>query len=198
MEHTRKQKLFIVMALFIAIASLSIGFAAFSTTLNISSSASVNPNSDNFKVKFSSSADSLAVNPIKPEVSGVERPNASNATIINSLTPSISNISVTFANWGYASYTAYIRNEGEYTAYLNSIIFNGDKVCAAVGDTSESLVQEACEDISISVKIGEDATRYTETTEFSNVSLEKGASTSINIVELYQMANLICHFLKLP
>ena len=52
MEHSRKQKLLVVLALVIAIASLSIGFAAFSTTLNISPSANVTPNSDSFSVKF--------------------------------------------------------------------------------------------------------------------------------------------------
>lgn len=34
MEHNRKQKLLMIIALVLSITSLSIGFAAFSTTLN--------------------------------------------------------------------------------------------------------------------------------------------------------------------
>ena len=61
MEHNRKQKMLIIIALVVGIASLSIGFAAFSTTLNISSSASVTPNSDTFSVKFSTNKEYVSL-----------------------------------------------------------------------------------------------------------------------------------------
>ena len=101
MKHTRKQKLFIVISLFVAIASLSIGFAAFSTTLNISSSASVNPNSDSFSVRFSSSENVLSETPIPPSAYEGGVYSFTNAVINNSGNPTLSNISVSFNQGGY-------------------------------------------------------------------------------------------------
>ena len=49
-----------IAALIIAIVGLSIGFAAFSNTLTISSSATVNPCDENFIVQFSKYSDSDA------------------------------------------------------------------------------------------------------------------------------------------
>ena len=50
MEHNRKIKILSIVALVLAISAMTLGFAAFSTTLNISSSASVTPNSGDFSV----------------------------------------------------------------------------------------------------------------------------------------------------
>ena len=50
MEKTRQIKILSIVALVVAIAGMTLGFAAFSTTLSISSSATVTPNSDDFKV----------------------------------------------------------------------------------------------------------------------------------------------------
>ena len=55
MEKERHIKILSIIALVLAIAGMSLGFAAFSTTLNISSSASVTPNSDNFNIIFCNS-----------------------------------------------------------------------------------------------------------------------------------------------
>ena len=52
MSSYRKTKVLTIIALVIAIVTLGVGFAAFSTTLNISSSASVSPSSDNFSIGF--------------------------------------------------------------------------------------------------------------------------------------------------
>ena len=50
MERQRQIKILSIIALVVAIVGMSLGFAAFSTTLNISSSASVTPDSEDFKV----------------------------------------------------------------------------------------------------------------------------------------------------
>ncbi|MBQ3511969.1 MAG: hypothetical protein IJA30_06735 [Bacilli bacterium] len=49
MEKERQIKLLSIIALVVAITGMTLGFAAFSTTLNISSSATVTPNSEDFK-----------------------------------------------------------------------------------------------------------------------------------------------------
>ena len=179
MQHTRKHKVIMLLTLAIAIASLSVGFAAFSTTLNISSSASVNPNSDSFKVKFSTNQSSLVVSAVPPS-SNSNGLIASSGVINDTISPTLSNLSVTFtAPEQYVEYTVYARNEGEYNAYLNSVNFLGEKTCTAIGDASQSLVESACNSINTVVYVG--TTEYRETTEVSNHLLEKNTSEMIRI-----------------
>ena len=179
MEHSRKQKLFVVLTLFIAIVSLTVGFAAFSTTLNISSSANITPTSDTFSVKFSIYRDSYGLGEVPTVTSGIE---TTQAVISNGANPTLSNLSATFTNPGqYAYYPLFIRNEGEYIAYLNSINFIGEKVCVAEPGTSPELVQSACDYINASVFIGSE--EFTETTQLSNYQLEssKGIGFSVKL-----------------
>ena len=179
MEHSRKQKLLVVLVLVVAIASLSIGFAAFSTTLNISSSASVTPNSDSFSVKFSTVASQLSTGPIVAFDISSET-GASHGIIDNSAAPTVSNFKATFKRPGqYVEYYFYARNEGEYTAYLNSVNFLGNKTCTGASDTTDALVQSACESINIFVTI--DDLVYSETTAVSSHALETGKSNLIKV-----------------
>ena len=179
MYKTNKEKLLMIIALVVGIVSLSVGFAAFSTTLNISSSASVNPNSDNFKVKFSTNQNSLVVGAVTPS-SNSNGLTVSNGTINNTTNPTLTNLSATFTSPGqYVEYTVYARNEGEYTAYLNSVNFIGTKTCEPVGETTPSLVTSACASINTVVFVG--STEYRETTPISNHSLNKNSSEQIRI-----------------
>lgn len=183
MEHNRKQKLLMIVALIMGIVSLSVGFAAFSTTLNISSTASVTPDFDTFSVKFSSNKDSLVTDAIEP-YEKTANTTASNAVIDNGVNPTISNISVTFKAPGdYVVYEVYVRNEGEYLAYLNNINFIGNKTCIAETETTDSLVQNACESISIGVRLGD--TTYTENTSFNNRTLSSKTGEVMYIVLEY-------------
>ena len=52
MKNSRQTKLLVIIALVLALTGMSLGFAAFSSTLSISSSASVTPNSNDFKIKI--------------------------------------------------------------------------------------------------------------------------------------------------
>lgn len=186
MEKNRKQKLLLVIALVTAITSLSIGFAAFSTTLNISSTANVTPNSETFSVKFSIDRDSLEVTPVSPSYSGEPEPVATEGIINNTTNPTLTNLSATFTRPGQTvEYLFYTRNEGEYTAYLNSVNYVGDKVCEATGDANNELVQRACEDINVIVYIGDSSEKFTETTEISNHPLEKQQGEPIIIQIAY-------------
>ena len=172
MEHNRKQKLVMIIALIAGIASLSIGFAAFSTTLNISSSANVSPNSDTFSVKFSTSQNSLVVNSVLPSAvaDGVT---ASNGIIDNSTNPTITNLTANFTKgFQYVNYTFYARNEGEYNAYLNGVYYIGDNVCVPEEGTSASLVDSACDDFHILVTVGNK--QYSDTSTVTGHVLEKG------------------------
>ena len=184
MEHNRKQKLLMIIALVVGIASLSIGFAAFATTLNISSSASVTPNSDTFSVKFSTSPNSLVVEPLTA-TGATANVEAGTGTISNATNPTVTGLSASFTRPGeYISYTFYARNEGEYTAYLNNINFIGEKVCIAGEGASEQLVQSACEKVTLYVQVGVNG--YLETTPITGHSLAPKASDTIKVILNYE------------
>lgn len=174
MEHNRKHKLLMIVALIMGIVSLSVGFAAFSTTLKISSSASVTPSSDLFSVKFSSRPDITSTDSIVPsDISGGV--GSKHGVIDNSSNPTIKNLKATFSEPGqYLEYTFYVRNEGEYTAYLNSVNFLGEKTCTGEAGATDSLVQSACNSINFEITISD--ITYTETTLITAQPLESGKS----------------------
>lgn len=184
MEKQRQIKILSIVALVLAISAMTLGFAAFSTTLNISSSASVTPNSADFAVKFSTSQTSLVDGDVSPNLSD-DGVSATKAKITNGATPSLSNLSATFSKPGqYVVYQLYIKNEGAYTAYLNNINFLGEKTCIAAEETTESLVQSACD--SMTIKVYSYADEYTETTKIENRPLEKGKASHFVIRLAYE------------
>lgn len=180
MEYNRRQKLVYIFTLILAVVSLSVGFAAFSTTLNISSSASVTPTSDSFSVKFSTNRDSIVESNVVPS-SNEYNLVTTNGVINNSVNPTISGLSAVFTEPGQVvSYTLYARNEGEYTAYLNNVNFIGNKTCVAGSGATDSLVQSACNDINVRVVVENNF--YPETTEIIGHSLEKNEADTILII----------------
>ena len=182
MQRYRKRKLIIIMILMIGIASLSIGFAAFSATLNISSSASVTPNSDSFKVMFSTDKDSLKTDSVHSYASFGAT--AGVAVINNTTNPMITNLSASFTKPGdYVEYVFFARNEGGYTAYLNSINYLGEKVCASLGDATELLVQSACASISVFVTVGDES--YSDSDEITGHMLLPGEGEEIKVRIVY-------------
>ena len=179
MEKDRKIKIISIVALVLAVCGMSLGFAAFSTSLKLSSSAMVTPDDATFSVKFSTNKDELVVDDVVPSEisSGLT---ASNGVIDNSAAPTLKNLSVEFTTPGqYVEYTIYARNEGEYIAYLNNVYFDGQKKCSADEGVEKSLVDSACSAINLLVYVnGEE---YTDTTEISGHSLAKGAGDEVKI-----------------
>lgn len=173
MEKNRSSKIIAIIALVVAIAGLSLGFAAFSSTLMISSSANITPSSDTFKVLFSSSETSLATETITGKTTATSGVTVGEATIVNTgATPTISGLTAGFTVPGESvTYEFFVHNAGEYEAFLKSINFanvsgqNNPKVCTAVDptNTTASLVSKACEDISLTIKVGSTTANGTET-----------------------------------
>ena len=161
MNRNRQTKLIAIIALTIAICGTTLGFAAFSATLTISSSAEVTPNKEEFKIVTSASKTDPNVTEIVPVVK--EGATATTATITNG--NKISDIQVTFKKPGQSViYNIFSHNTGKYVVYLNSLKFlpiEGEEVkkkCIAVPGTSQELVDLACEGISI--KVGLIHSRY--------------------------------------
>ena len=174
-----------IAALIIAIVGLSIGFAAFSNTLTINSSASVNPDPSTLNIVWSSSSSSAATSDITPTLSpsNVTGFDADDAEIVSS-GKTLSNLNVAFTQPGQSvtySSSLYVYNAGQLQAQLTGIEFenatgaNTYKKCvAATKDTNNqdltsgematsSLVDAACEGITVSVTIGT-ASNVTPTT----------------------------------
>ncbi len=161
MERDRSAKIIAIVALCIAIVGLSIGFAAFSNNLTIKSNATVSPNPNDFDVNFSTSNTSE----LDGTVSGVgtNSATAEDATIDNSDSPTIAGLKANFTEPGQkVTYSFYAHNAGKYKAYLNNVTYSNvsgetaTKVCTAGVGTDATMVEAACNGISVSVKVGND------------------------------------------
>ena len=187
MNDTKSYKIISIVALLIGIIGVTLGYAAFSNTLTISSSAEVNPDPSTFNVDFSSSNSAVQANPITPTLSAVVTNfTATNATIDNTSDPTISNLSATFTAPGQSvTYSFYAYNAGEYIAYLDSIVFSGNKTCTAQTGTTQALVNTACNGISLSVQVGSEAATTTSVASVSGHSLGINAAEQIFVTISY-------------
>ena len=179
MLKRRKQQLLMIVALVVGIASLSIGFAAFSATLSISSSATVTPDSSSFSVVFSGSES-------EPDEMNVYPYDEVSASIAKANGTTISDMNITFNGNDYQSvgYTFYVHNTGAFPAYLRSIDFGDGKVCKALGDASDALVQAACDDIKIDIMI-DSIEIYGADSGKVNIGGHKLTSDYVDIVNIY-------------
>ena len=190
MEKDKTSKVIAIIALLVAVVGLSVGFAAFSNTLTISTSANVTPNSDTFKVVFSSNGTTLT----EDKVSGVASSGASatDATINNAASnPTITGLSATFTEPGQnVVYTFYAHNKGEYDAFLKSVTYANvtdeteTKICTAGSKTTAALVATACEGISVKVNVGSTNTTAS-TANITGHSLLKKAFEAITVTIEY-------------
>lgn len=180
-------KIIAIIALLLGAAGVTIGYAAFSNTLTITSSAEVRPDPTTFNVDFSSSSSTVATDPITPSLSTTATGfSATNASINNTSSPVISNLKATFTEPGQTvTYNFYSYNAGQYVAYLNSIVFDGNKVCTPATGTDATLVASACNGISLSVKVGSANATSTDVTGISGHSLAVGSSETVQVVISY-------------
>lgn len=187
MGNNRGYKVITIIALALGILGVSLGYAAFSNTLTISSSAEVKPDESNFNVDFSSSSESVQTDAIVAELSAnVEGFTATNAVIDNTTDPTITNLKATFTEPGQtATYSFYTFNAGRYIAYLNSIVFEGTKTCTAKTGTTQSLVDTACNGISLSVKVGSESATTTSVATLTGHQLAIGAPEQVIVTISY-------------
>ena len=187
MNDNKAYRIIALVALVLGIAGVTLGYAAFSNTLTISSSAEVKPDPSTFNVDFSSSNSAVVANAITPTLSAnVTGFNATNATIDNTSAPTISNLKATFTAPGQSvTYTFYAYNAGQYIAYLNSIVFSGSKTCTAKSGTTQGLVDTACTGISLSVKVGAEAVTTTSIASIDSHSLGINAAEEIVVTISY-------------
>ena len=160
MEKDRGTRVIAIVALVVGVVGLTIGFAAFASNLTISSSAEVTANQSNFNVDFTStSSGEVSTSDIVP-IKNPTTITASNGTISNSGDPTVTGLHATFSEPGQsATYTFWAKNIGSYVAYLNSITIGNAtssetyKKCTAKNTTTQSLVDDACAGISMTVAV---------------------------------------------
>lgn len=192
MERNRTGQVIAILALVVGVVSLSIGFASFSSVLNIQASANVKPDSSTMNVDFSSAVDKVEVAEIVPTTTP-DSLETTKATIDNSSDPTISNLSATFTEPGQSvTYEFYAFNAGELNAYLKSIVYgnvtgkNATKVCTAASGTTDALVQKACEKISIKVKVGNELETSTGKASITGHALAKGNGEKVVVTLEYE------------
>ena len=177
--ESRSSKVVAIVALVVAVIGLGIGFAAFSSTLTISSSATVTPSASTFKVAFSTSSASLTGTSITPTTTGGATAEASSFTE-TTLTGSDAQFT---APGQSVKYSLYAYNAGEYLAYLNGVTV-GAVTCEPGEGTTAGLVNAACDDITVSVKVGN--TTYTESdSAISSHTLAKGTGEPVEVLISY-------------
>ena len=198
MEKKRGNQVMAIAALFIAVIGLSLGFAAFSNTLTISSSATVTPDASVFDVNLSSDAATTTAGTVVPvkspsnyEAGSFNATNftATNATIANealtqgqTTNAAITGLRANFTEPGQTvTYSFYARNDGKLEAFLNSVLFTeveSGKTHTCAIDTSvsegnratQSLVDAACAAISYKVSVGG--------VEFTGTTADKQTNTT--------------------
>lgn len=159
MERNRSVKALSIVALVIAIVGMSLGFAAFSATLNISSSANVTPNEDDFKVTVYGMSDET-----KPwytfdsydslTYSIPDDGNEDNKAVINNSKDDFSiDISLTETSNFELFYNFMIINEGKYSissydSEINWMKSGFDKTCTNIDGVSN--IDEICDNTNLS------------------------------------------------
>ncbi len=192
MEKGRRSKSLFILGLSLLLLGTTIGFAAFSANLNISSSATVTPNEEDFKVVVSGSGTDSSVDVVSPNIVGDAI--AGDAKIINSNGSSSTNINVDFTEPGQSvTYEFFVHNVGQYDAFLNTLTFknvidsDSRKICnvAEGSEATLELVNKACEDIELSIDLrqGTEFINFKDSMSFDEIKLKKGyvSSGKINI-----------------
>lgn len=181
MRNNSGSKYIIVFALLISVAALSLGFAAFTSTLTIKSSAEYH-NDQPLNVKFSTSNSAIQSGSVTPTLSpATGGPTSQNATLSDT---TIQGLKATFTDTNQSvKYSFYVYNASEFVAYLNSVNI-GSKTCTAGSGTNQTYVNNACNGISLSVKVGAN-TYNTSNTSISSHTLAKETSEAVEVTIAY-------------
>lgn len=123
MERERSGKVIAIATLIVGIIGLSLGFAAFSTSLHITSDADVKVDASAWKVGFSDQSSSIHAGSVNG--SGTNGTLAITQFVISQGTKA----QLSTTNGSSVTYSFYVVNEGDMDAYLNSVTM-GNLSCA--------------------------------------------------------------------
>ena len=182
MRNNTGAKYLLVFALLLSVAALSLGFAAFTSTLTIKSSAAYT--GGGFNLKFSTSNSGIvtgSVTPTTTPATGTPKPTGDTATLSET---TIQGLKATFTDTNQSvKYSFYAYNASEFVGYLNSVSL-GSKTCTPGDGTTASYVTQACNGISLSVKVGSN-TYTSSNTNISSHTLAKNTGEAIEVTITY-------------
>lgn len=196
MEKDRSSKIIAIIALVVAVAGVSLGFAAFSQNLVITPTANVKGDESKFNVQFSTNQNEAATGSVSatlnPDDSSIDGFTASSATLAAT---TVTDLKATFVNGKgkqTATYNFFVYNGGELDAYLKKVTFSKEKpTCSATAgenQATDSLVQAACNDVTLKITV--DGTEYTTTDEaISNKVLSSSTGKAVTVVLEYDDTN---------
>ena len=200
MERDRRARVIAIAALLLGVVGLSLGFAAFSNTLTIKSSAEVTVDQGIFNVDFSTATGSVVGGTVTPSLLPANGPagfTGQNATIDNTGTNAaeIKDLKATLTAPGQSvTYSFYTKNAGELKAYLSSVTFaevtsGATKTCTAKTGTTQALVNSACNGISLKLTLGEEeftgSKARAQFASSANHDLEKAGYEAVTVVIAY-------------
>ena len=208
MKKNRQSKLVAILALCVAVVGLTLGFAAFSNTLTISSSATVSPDKSDFKITILGFNKEAADSNLDEDILDIDNYNelmsyprvgtslvehniSATSAVIDNNNLTISNISV---NMSYpedlSAYYFILINDGEYDAYFDvdsfKHLYDGiNGACTADEGTSVDLVNLACDSVVLrSVMISKDGEAIIESVD--KYKIEKGEYVFLTVLVEYQ------------
>ncbi len=192
MEKNRQIKMMFIVALVLSVTAMTLGFAAFSTTLNISSSASVTPNSDDFKVQIFGINGDNVVPIVYQSTTGSTNGYISDDGMF------ITGINVVLSKPGdQVSYSFIAKNTGKYDAYIEK--FRGTKIgtdgklfkctSAVSNGISDDLLEEACNSIHLTYGVydyetGESMLSYEQ--QGNGIKISPGESIIVGLTYKYE------------
>ena len=168
MKKNKQTKVVAILALCLSVVGLTLGFAAFSNALTISSSAIVSPDESDFKLVLYGIPNAVREPEFDPENIDLSLFTSKTAIgpflsthedgtvgVLDNDNLAIKNITAKFEGPDedpYIEYYFLLKNEGKYDAYINANDFQlPTPTCTAEEGTTNSLVQEACKSIRLAL-----------------------------------------------
>ncbi len=145
MEKNNGGRLLAVVALVVAVAGLSLGFASFSTSLRIDTAANVSTGTSNWNVGFST--DGLAIEDVSTArtVAANESGNAGIIDVTKYTIAQNTNATLSTTTGSSVSYNLSVLNKGSLTAYLDSVNFDNVAITCTSADAGTSHLYEGVE-----------------------------------------------------
>lgn len=178
MEKNNGVRMLAAFALVVAVAGLSLGFAAFSTSLKIDTAANVTAGTNNWNVGFSTDGTTVEDPTTARTVAANETGNPGIIDVKKYTISQNTNATLSTTTGSSVSYDLSILNKGSVNAYLDSVDFDGVTVTCTNATGSTSTVIEGTADAGTSV-IGGNSTTISDTdcAKMFGVSLELDGTT---------------------
>lgn len=139
MERKRRNNAVTIIALILTVTGLTIGFAAYSTSLNITSDADVKLDADAWKVGFSIEDDAITQGSVMGILTGgLLGDDTGTLNLSQFVISQGSNAVLHTTNGSKVEYDFYVVNAGDLDAYLNSITV-GTLNCAYITGQSTTI-----------------------------------------------------------